>query len=208
MRTPARYRASVKFLKNAGDDWRKLIELVGPCLHDPKAAHEPHEALVHAIAYQQLTAKTGDATIKAISEGALSGLVPTREVAVKMDDRALIERIISIKGIGRWTVEMLLMYSLERMDVLPVDDFGIRKGYRIPLRRAQAQGVAGSSERRSHRNGPSRPGICGAFHANAANPSRLRLDRHSSYPARSVGSCRGSVLSESGWLRPPRTRYR
>jgi len=48
-----------------------------------------------------------------------------------MDDRALIERISSIKGIGRWTVEMLLMYSLERMDVLPVDDFGIREGYRI-----------------------------------------------------------------------------
>jgi DNA-3-methyladenine glycosylase II len=131
MRTPARYRASVKFLKNAGDDWRKLIELVGPCLHDPKAAHEPYEALVHAIAYQQLTAKAGDATIKTISEGAQSGLVPTRDVAVKMDDRALIERISSIKGIGRWTVEMLLMYSLERMDVLPVDDFGIRKGYRI-----------------------------------------------------------------------------
>jgi DNA-3-methyladenine glycosylase II len=170
MRTPARYRASIKFLKNAGDDWRKLIDLVGPCLHDPKAAREPYEALVRAIAYQQLTAKAGDsiigrlkalypetlfptpedligadfevlrgcgfsgakiATIKAISEGALSGLVPTREVAVKMDDEALIERIASIKGIGRWTVEMLLMYSLERMDVLPVDDFGIREGYRI-----------------------------------------------------------------------------
>lgn len=160
MRTPARYRASVKFLKNAGDDWRKLIDLVGPCLHDPKAAREPYEALVRAIAYQQLTAKAGDAiigrlkalypetlfpapedlvsadfealrgcgfsgakiaTIKAISEGALSGLVPTREVAVKMDDEVLIERIASIKGIGRWTVEMLLMYSLERMDILPVD---------------------------------------------------------------------------------------
>jgi DNA-3-methyladenine glycosylase II len=170
MRTAARYRPSVEFLKNAGDDWRKLIDLVGPCLHDPKAAREPYEALIRAIAYQQLTATAGDAiigrlkgldpeaqfpapedlvgadfealracgfsgakitTIKAISKGALSGLVPTRKVAMKMDDEALIERIISIKGIGRWTVEMLLMYSLERMDVLPVDDFGIREGYRI-----------------------------------------------------------------------------
>ncbi|WP_159008590.1 DNA-3-methyladenine glycosylase [Bradyrhizobium sp. S69] len=169
MRTPARYRASVDFLKNAGSDWKKLIDLVGPCLHDPKAAREPYEALVRAIAYQQLTAKAGDAiigrlkslyperlfptpgdiidaefdalracgfsgtkiaTIKAISEGALSGLVPTRKVAVKMDDEEVIERIVSIKGIGRWTVEMLLMYSLERMDILPVDDFGIREGYR------------------------------------------------------------------------------
>jgi hypothetical protein len=38
-----------------------------------------------------------------------------------MDDEVLIERIATIKGIGRWTVEMLLMYSLERMDILPVD---------------------------------------------------------------------------------------
>jgi 3-methyladenine DNA glycosylase/8-oxoguanine DNA glycosylase len=47
-----------------------------------------------------------------------------------MDDESLIVRIVTTKGIGRWTVEMLLMYSLERLDVLPVDDFGIREGYR------------------------------------------------------------------------------
>ena len=70
------------------------------------------------------------ATIKAIADGALSGLVPTRDDAVGMDDEELVERITKIKGIGRWTVEMLLMYSLERMDVLPVDDFGVRDGYR------------------------------------------------------------------------------
>jgi 3-methyladenine DNA glycosylase/8-oxoguanine DNA glycosylase len=47
-----------------------------------------------------------------------------------MDDETLIERMVAIKGIGRWTVEMLLMYSLERLDILPIDDFGIREGYR------------------------------------------------------------------------------
>lgn len=70
------------------------------------------------------------ATIKGIAEGVLSGLIPPREAAVSMDDETLIERIVTIKGIGRWTVEMLLMYSLERPDILPVDDFGIRQGYR------------------------------------------------------------------------------
>jgi DNA-3-methyladenine glycosylase II len=70
------------------------------------------------------------ATIGAIAEAALSGLVPARADAVEMDDEELIERITKIKGIGRWTVEMLLMYSLERMDILPVDDFGVRDGYR------------------------------------------------------------------------------
>ncbi|MBX9841118.1 MAG: DNA-3-methyladenine glycosylase [Xanthobacteraceae bacterium] len=70
------------------------------------------------------------ATIKAIAEGSLSGLVPSRAIAVTMSDEDLISRIVTIKGVGRWTVEMLLMYSLERMDILPVDDFGVREGYR------------------------------------------------------------------------------
>jgi DNA-3-methyladenine glycosylase II len=48
-----------------------------------------------------------------------------------MDDEALITRLVSIKGVGRWTVEMLLMYSIERVDVLPVNDFGVREGYRV-----------------------------------------------------------------------------
>jgi DNA-3-methyladenine glycosylase II len=48
-----------------------------------------------------------------------------------MDDEALTTRLVSIKGVGRWTVEMLLMYSLERMDVLPASDVGVREGYRV-----------------------------------------------------------------------------
>jgi DNA-3-methyladenine glycosylase II len=165
----ARYDDSVAFLSNLDDDWARLVDLVGPCRHDPKAAREPYEALVRAIAYQQLTAKAGDAiigrlkalfeerqfphpedlvaadfdmmrtcgfsaskiaTIKAIAAGALTGVVPTREVAATMDDETLINQMVAIKGVGRWTVEMLLMYSLERMDVLPADDFGVREGYR------------------------------------------------------------------------------
>ncbi|MDB5378845.1 MAG: DNA-3-methyladenine glycosylase [Rubritepida sp.] len=70
------------------------------------------------------------ATIKAIAAGALSGLVPPGRIAVHMTDDLLIERTVTIKGIGRWTVEMLLMYSLERTDILPADDFGVREGYR------------------------------------------------------------------------------
>jgi DNA-3-methyladenine glycosylase II len=47
-----------------------------------------------------------------------------------MRDEELIERLVTLKGIGRWTVEMFLIYSLERSDVLPVNDFGVREGYR------------------------------------------------------------------------------
>ena len=165
----SRYDASVTFLTSVDDDWARLVARVGPCRHDPKAAREPYEALVRAIAYQQLTAKAGDAiigrlkalfvgrdfprpedliavdfetmrtcgfsaskiaTIKAIAEGAMNGVIPTREIALTINDEALIDRMVTIKGIGRWTVEMLLMYSLERMDVLPIDDFGVRESYR------------------------------------------------------------------------------
>jgi DNA-3-methyladenine glycosylase II len=71
------------------------------------------------------------ATIQAIAQGALSGVFPTRAATDQMDDEALITRLVSIKGVGRWTVEMLLMYPLERMDVLPASDFGVREGYRV-----------------------------------------------------------------------------
>ncbi|MEI6702610.1 MAG: DNA-3-methyladenine glycosylase 2 family protein, partial [Deltaproteobacteria bacterium] len=46
-----------------------------------------------------------------------------------MDDDAIVSRIIQVRGIGRWTIEMLLIFKLGRMDVLPVDDFGVRKGF-------------------------------------------------------------------------------
>lgn len=70
------------------------------------------------------------ATIQGIAQATLDGMVPDYPTALAMDDEALIERLVSLRGVGRWTVEMLLIYSLERMDILPADDFGVREGYR------------------------------------------------------------------------------
>jgi len=70
------------------------------------------------------------ATLKAIADAAVKGQIPTRDAAVAMDDEALIERFTALKGIGRWTVEMLLIHTLGRADILPVDDFGVRDGAR------------------------------------------------------------------------------
>ncbi len=69
--------------------------------------------------------------IKHIARKTLSGTVPTRRVARRMSDEAMILRLTELRGVGRWTVEMLLMFTLGRPDVLPVDDFGIREGFRI-----------------------------------------------------------------------------
>jgi DNA-3-methyladenine glycosylase II len=61
----------------------------------------------------------------------LDGTVPTGAIVRKLDDAAIIERLIAVRGIGRWTVEMLLIFQLGRPDVLPADDFGVRNGFRI-----------------------------------------------------------------------------
>ncbi len=59
------------------------------------------------------------------------GLVPTRRQVHHISDDDLIERLTQIRGIGRWTVEMLLIFGLGRVDVLPVDDLGVRRGYQL-----------------------------------------------------------------------------
>ncbi len=72
-----------------------------------------------ALALKDLAAKT------------LDGTVPPLRSVKRMSDEELIERLTSVRGIGVWTVEMLLMFRLGRPDVLPVGDLGVRKGYML-----------------------------------------------------------------------------
>ena len=69
--------------------------------------------------------------LRDLAERSVNGSIPTLAQLQKLDDEAIIERLTEVRGIGRWTVEMLLMFRLGRADVLPVDDFGVRKGYSI-----------------------------------------------------------------------------
>jgi DNA-3-methyladenine glycosylase II len=78
------------------------------------------------------------AGIRAIAAAALDGTIPALDEADGLDDEALIGRLVTIRGVGRWTVEMLLMSTLGRPDVLPVDDFGVREGWRL-VTKAEAQ---------------------------------------------------------------------
>ncbi len=162
------HHQATDFLSAIDTDWANLIATVGPYNIETEPQYEPYEALVRAVAYQQLHGKAGDAiikrflaayddtfpspaqlmatefdtlracgfsgrkieTIKGIADSALSGLVPTQQAAIAMPDEALIERLVQLKGIGRWTVEMLLIFTLERTDILPADDFGVINGYK------------------------------------------------------------------------------
>lgn len=67
------------------------------------------------------------ASMKDLAAKTLDGTVPAAEKVVSMGDEAIIRRLTSIRGVGRWTVEMLLIFNLGRMDVFPVDDYALRR---------------------------------------------------------------------------------
>src|ERR1019366_4064 len=67
--------------------------------------------------------------IRDLAAKTLDGTVPTARAAHRMSDDDIVERLVQVRGIGRWTVEMLLIFRLGRPDVLAVDDYGIRKGF-------------------------------------------------------------------------------
>lgn len=61
----------------------------------------------------------------------IEGVVPDTKTLLALDDEAIVERLIAVRGIGRWTVQMMLMFQLGRPDVLPVDDYGVRNGFKL-----------------------------------------------------------------------------
>lgn len=151
---------------------RRLIKSHGPCALEVNP-RQPWEALVCAVAHQQLNAKAADSilrrfralyprgrfptpaavlktpedslrasgfsrgkimSIRDIAEKTLAGVVPGRAAALRLSDEELIERLVTVRGVGRWTVEMLLIFTLGRGDVFPCDDFGVRNGYRLAMK--------------------------------------------------------------------------
>jgi DNA-3-methyladenine glycosylase II len=166
-----------RFLSDGDPDFAALIARVGPSRLAIDKSREPYQALMSAVAHQQLHGNAAKAILgrvialfpdhpfppadlflarsdeelracglsaakllamRDIAEKAVSGFVPSRAQAARMENEALIERLTALRGVGRWTVEMLLIFSLGRPDVLPIDDFGVREGYR-KLKKLDAQ---------------------------------------------------------------------
>src|SRR5271168_419382 len=69
--------------------------------------------------------------MKDLAQKTLDGVVPTLEQAEKMSDEELVERLVSVRGIGAWSVEMFLIFRLGRPDVLPIHDLGVQKGWSV-----------------------------------------------------------------------------
>ncbi|MEI8298561.1 MAG: DNA-3-methyladenine glycosylase [Pseudomonadota bacterium] len=168
--------SAVRALAALDERLAAAIEVIGPCTLT-RGRGSPYEALLSAIAHQQLHGNAAAAILrrlKALYPGAryptpeeliatseadlrgaglsrakllamqdvarrtLDGTVPDRRAIMRLDDAAVIERLTAVRGVGRWTAEMLLMFTLNRPDVLPVDDFGVREGFKL-LYRKRAQ---------------------------------------------------------------------
>jgi len=75
------------------------------------------------------------AALKDLAAKTIDGTVPSGRALLRMTDDEIITRLTTVRGIGRWTVEMLLLFDLGRPDVWPVDDYGVRKGFAKTFRR-------------------------------------------------------------------------
>lgn len=71
------------------------------------------------------------ASLKDLAAKTESGLVPSTRAIATLDNDEIMRRLTEIRGVGPWTVEMLLIFTLGRTDVLPVTDYGVRKGFAL-----------------------------------------------------------------------------
>lgn len=162
------FKQASRFLASLDNDWQQHIARVGECQLELKPVQQPYEALIRAIAHQQLHGKAAQAilnrlltlyegkfptalqliqtdpqliracgfsarkldSIPGIAQAQLQGGIPDFSTAQKMQSEQLIAQLTQLKGVGRWTVEMLLIFNLGRLDVWPVDDYAVQQGYR------------------------------------------------------------------------------
>src|SRR5437870_4895240 len=92
---------------------------------DPKVVLETPDETLRAAGLS----RSKVAALKDLAAKTIDGTVPTARAMAKMTDDEIVERLIEVRGIGRWTVEMLLLFDLGRPDVWPVHDYGVRKGF-------------------------------------------------------------------------------
>jgi 3-methyladenine DNA glycosylase/8-oxoguanine DNA glycosylase len=77
------------------------------------------------------------ASMRDLAQKCIAGDVPTVAKLARMDDDAIVEALSGVRGIGRWSVEMLLIFRLGRADVMPATDYGVRKGFAILMKREE-----------------------------------------------------------------------
>lgn len=170
-----RHSRAISYLSKKDPIIKSVIKKAGPLALRPDPKRSIFEALVRAIAHQQLHGRAArrilsrflalfpkqngfpnpaavlkippkklravgfsNAKVKAIrdiAKKASQGKIPTKKETARMSDEEIVAALLPLRGVGRWTAEMILMFTLGRPDVLPVDDFGIREGFRIAYKK-------------------------------------------------------------------------
>lgn len=102
---------------------RLIAALGGACIPDTVAAADPD--LLRGSGLSRAKA----ATLRDLAEKTLDGTIPGFSQLRGMSDEAIIEHLTRVKGVGLWTAQMFLMFSLARPDVMPTLDYGVRKGF-------------------------------------------------------------------------------
>ena len=112
--------------KAAATIWGRVRALYGKRKYlDPKAVLKTPDRKLRAAGLS----RSKVAALKDLAAKTIDGTVPTTAALAKMSDEEIIERLIQVRGIGRWTVEMLLLFDLARPDVWPIHDYGVQKGF-------------------------------------------------------------------------------
>jgi DNA-3-methyladenine glycosylase II len=123
--------------KAAATIHRRLLESFAPILTLEAAGTGSHPTPQQLLdcPNEQLRAaglsKNKMLALRDLAAKTIDGTVPTLPQIRRMSDEAIIEHLTQVRGIGRWTVEMLLIFRLGRPNVLPVDDYGVRKGFAL-----------------------------------------------------------------------------
>ncbi len=123
--------------KAAATIHRRMIESFAPVLTLEAAAtgaHPTPQQLLDCPNEQHRAAglsKNKTLALRDLAAKTIDGTVPDLKHIRRMSDEAIIEHLVQVRGIGRWTVEMLLIFRLGRPNVLPVDDYGVRKGFAL-----------------------------------------------------------------------------
>jgi DNA-3-methyladenine glycosylase II len=116
--------------KAAATIHRRVREFFGGDPTPPQLVATPDEPLRAAgVSFNKIKA------LRDLAAKTLDGTVPGHAAIRKMSDADIVERLTAVRGIGPWTVEMLLIFRMGRPDVLPVTDYGVRKGYALTFQR-------------------------------------------------------------------------
>ena len=166
------YEEAEKFLIQQSEQWKRLIQEIGPCHLKISRELQPHQSIIKSIFFQQLHPKAASTiyqrfldifnnkfpsdqeiientkslesiglsqqkkkTILSIANCSLKQSIPSEEKIRIFNDQEIIKQYTKIKGVGAWTVQMMLIFNQGRLDIMPTTDLAIRKKYSLMLQK-------------------------------------------------------------------------